>query len=51
MSIEKLEKSGWHAYFEALSKVLHGKEALMLPAPTSQGMASHLCSGKQGVYC
>lgn len=27
MAIEKLEKGGWHAYFDALSKILQGKEA------------------------
>lgn len=27
MAIEILEKAGWHAYFDAVSKVLQGKEA------------------------
>lgn len=27
MTIEKLEKNGWHAYFDALSKILEGKVA------------------------
>lgn len=27
MAIEKLEKSNWHGYFDALSNVLSGKEA------------------------
>ncbi len=27
MAIEKLEKGSWHAYFDAFSKILDGKEA------------------------
>ncbi len=27
MAIEMLEKGSWHAYFDALSKILEGKEA------------------------
>ena len=27
MPIERLDKCGWHAYFDALSQVLQGKEA------------------------